>query len=683
MSHYEMAQKYAQHGYVCLPVSVYLDDDGKKNAEFPTEYKSASFDNPEDWEGFTGLAINTALSGIVVVDIDKGPDKDGWAGLHDAGIELPDTPMKATTQSGGEHWYYRRNSSVPVAQSSGLLADDVDIRGDASGIVYVFPTEVGNGGGQYTWQGLAVPVNELPEFPTELAQRLAAEKPKRALPLPPATPPELVTPAQRERLMRIVGYKLDDLRNSPPGSRFEAAKVVMRIIGIGKALGEVDEFADLIRAAFPGDPEQIEGCIDRALRNADPEVLPEDDVRGFWDQRPELAQIRQAAFAGLASPWAVLGAVCVRVLADVPPTHRVMTGMGDPAGGNLNLYAVLAAESGGGKGIATQVARHLWPSEVYSAEIGSGEALPKLFARKVKDPESGEFYTERIRDSVVIDAPEFGSLSASGARSGATLMQRLCNGFSGEGLSFAVSDEAKNVDVGPNTYRLGVVTGVQYGNAGLLLSPEAMMTGLPQRFVWFPANVKPDELPHVRPEMPGPLHQWTFPAGGSRIEVCDAAKRDIEAAQRAKLIGDTASPLDGHKLYTRVKLAYALAVLNGHYSSVREEDWELSGIVMAVSDATRKRAVDTLRKQSRKQAETAGTLEGLRKAAAAEAASDEAVNRTADSLERWLQSQHGGTRSDLRKRLRSDKRDYFDDAVELLIEQGRLIDRGNDWFVTP
>ena len=145
MSHYEMAQKYAQHGYVCLPVSVYLDDDGKKNAEFPTEYKSASFDNPEDWEGFTGLAINTALSGIVVVDIDKGPDKDGWAGLHDAGIELPDTPMKATTQSGGEHWYYRRNSSVPVAQSSGLLADDVDIRGDASGIVYVFPTEVGNG----------------------------------------------------------------------------------------------------------------------------------------------------------------------------------------------------------------------------------------------------------------------------------------------------------------------------------------------------------------------------------------------------------------------------------------------------------------------------------------------------------------------------------------------------------
>ena len=235
--------------------------------------------------------------------------------------------------------------------------------------------------------------------------------------------------------------------------------------------------------------------------------------------RPELRHIRQAAFAGMASPWAVLGALCVRVLADVPPTHRLITGIGNPDVGNLNLFSVLAAESGGGKGIATQVAQHLWPNGIYSVEIASGEALPKLFARKVKDQASGEYSSEQIRDSVIIDAPEFGSLSASGARTGSTLTQRLCNGFSGEGLSFAVSDESKNVEVLPNTYRLGVITGVQYGNAGLLLSESATVTGVPQRFVWFPANVKADELPEVRPDMPGPLTRRTL-QGGSRIEVC-------------------------------------------------------------------------------------------------------------------------------------------------------------------
>lgn len=77
---------------------------------------------------FTGLAINTAMSGIVVIDIDKGSDKDGWAGLLQAGIELPKSTMKATSQSGGEHWFYRK-TSVPVDQSSSLLAQDVDVRG--------------------------------------------------------------------------------------------------------------------------------------------------------------------------------------------------------------------------------------------------------------------------------------------------------------------------------------------------------------------------------------------------------------------------------------------------------------------------------------------------------------------------------------------------------------------------
>lgn len=691
MTLFKQAQGYAALGYRCVPVNVSLGDDGNKRVDTP-QWRNRVFDQPSDWEGYTGIAINTGASGVVAVDIDvDGNAKDGFASLAAAGVELPDTPLKATSRSGGEHRLYR-SGVTPVKSSSGVLADNVDIRGEG-GLLFVAPTAIiGHPEQRYEWHPgtSGVPSSELPVFPEELAQRLAIKQ-RRETPAPAWVTPEHVTPEQREWALSKIEFKLQDIANAGPGERNRVlGQSVPRIIGLVRTIGEdVDAFADKILTAYlesGGDDDgQVLDWIASSARYAAPEDprswLPADRERLFWDARPELQQIRQAAFAGMASPWAVLGALCVRVLADVPPTWRTMTGIGDPAGGNLNLYAVLAAESGGGKGVASQVAGYLWPSGVYSVEVASGEALPKLFARKAKQPDSGEWVSERVRDSAIVDAPEFGSLSASGSRTGATLIQRLCNGFSGESLSFAVADESKNVEVLANTYRLGVITGVQYGNAGLLLSESASVTGLPQRFVWFPANIGADELPEVRPDMPAPLRMWTFPIGPSRIAVCDQAKRDIEAAQRAKLTGDTTSPLDGHKLYARVKLAYALAVLSGHYTSVRDEDWELSGVVMDVSDATRQRALDTLKRRDRKLAEAAGKRDGIRKAAASEVESDEAVRRAAESLYRWLEAQaRGATRNELRHRLRSDKRDLFDDALTLLIEDGRVRDCGDDWY---
>lgn len=687
---FETAQGYAALGYRCVPANIRLDDEGNKIVETP-QWRDRTFDQPGDWDGYTGIAINTGASGVVAVDIDTGGAKDGFAALADAGIELPDTPIKATSRSGGEHRLYRRGAT-PVKSSSNVLADGVDVRAEG-GLLFVSPTVVIDHPEQaYTWKPgtTSLPVSELPEFSEELARKLVIRQ-KRTVVAPEWFRPRHLTREQREWALRKIDLKLRDITASGAGERNHIlGQSVPRIVGLVKTLGDdIESYADKIMAAYVesggDDEDQVIGWVNSAIRYVSPEDprrwLPADRERAFWDARPELQQIRQAAFAGMASPWAVLGALCVRVLADVQPTHRLITGIGDPEGGNLNLYAVLAAESGGGKGVASQVARYLWPSDVYAVEVASGEALPKLFARKVKDPVSGEYVTEWIRDSVIIDAPEFGSLSASGSRTGATLTQRLCNGFSGEGLSFAVSDDSKNVEVPPNSYRLGVITGVQYGNAGLLLSESSTVTGLPQRFVWFPANVKAEELPDVRPDMPPPLRRWAFPPGGSRITVCDEAKRDVEAAQRAKLIGDIASPLDGHKLYARVKLAYALAVLNKHYSSVRSDDWELSGIVMDVSDATRKRAVDTLKDRDRKQAEAAGKREGLRKAVAAEAESDELHDRLAVSIVRLLEAapeglpKHG--RGGLSQKLRHNYREHLDDVLAVLLADGTVVETGD------
>lgn len=667
-----IAQQYAAIGYVCLPVNVTLDTLGKKRIEAPSGWKERTFNQPADWAGYSGIAVDCGRSGVVAVDIDVSGDKDGRAGLARAGVELPASAGVVTTQSGGQHVLYR-TCSVPVRDSVSKLADDVDIR--ATGMLIVAPTQVADGRA-YRWQSRPVAVADLPQFPEELARKLAGSD--RVVTSVEYTPGD-VSEAQRDWALRKLDTLLADIAEAGTGQRWAASGKLMRVFGIAKTLGEdLDAVAARAEAAYTGDePEKFAGSIARAYRSSKPEDpthwLPEDRERTFWDERPELSRIRRAAQAGMAAPWAVLGALLVRVLADVPPCYRLDTGIGSRAGGNLNLYSVLAAESGGGKGIATQVAEDLWPSEVYSVEVGSGEALPKLFAKRIKDPDTGEYRTERVRDSVIIDAPEFGSLSASAARQGATLIQRLCNGFSGEGLSFAVSDETKNVDVPKNSYRLGVVTGVQYGNAGLLLSDEAATTGVPQRFVWFPANVSADELPDVRPTPPASFTPPLLSPVETRIGVCDEAKRDMEAAQRAKLVGDTSSPLDGHRLYARVKVAYALAVLNGHYGSVRPEDWYLSGVVMDVSDAARQRAVDSLAAKSRKRAESVGKSEGIRKAAAAEAEADEMHLRVVAKVSEYGE---GLTVSECRRRLSVPQRAYFDNHRQDVLTDARLSAHG-------
>jgi hypothetical protein len=58
--------------------------------------------------------------------------------------------------------------------------------------------------------------------------------------------------------------------------------------------------------------------------------------------------------------------------------------------------------------------------------------------------------------------------------------------------------------------------------------------------------------------------------------------RDAHIA-RARGIGDA---LDGHALFTREKVAAALAVLDGR-DAMTLEDWELSGVVMTMSNRTR------------------------------------------------------------------------------------------------
>src|SRR6476646_4144472 len=74
------------------------------------------------------------------------------------------------------------------------------------------------------------------------------------------------------------------------------------------------------------------------------------------------------------------------------------------------------------------------------------------------------------------------------------------------------------------------------------------------------------------------------PAGycvGITGQHADRAQQVMDDRWRRSQPDVTVDPLDGHLFYIRAKLACALALLNGHRSSIRDEDWELAGIVMA------------------------------------------------------------------------------------------------------
>src|SRR5690606_18740696 len=94
----DYAAALTARGYRCYPVNVYLDERGKKRPQFKGgggqkgEYPTDSEEIKRHWDGFNGIAINTGLSGIVVVDVDV-KTVNGFDKLKEAGVQLPPTPV--------------------------------------------------------------------------------------------------------------------------------------------------------------------------------------------------------------------------------------------------------------------------------------------------------------------------------------------------------------------------------------------------------------------------------------------------------------------------------------------------------------------------------------------------------------------------------------------------------------
>jgi len=94
------------------------------------------------------------------------------------------------------------------------------------------------------------------------------------------------------------------------------------------------------------------------------------------------------------------------------------------------------------------------------------------------------------------------------------------------------------------------------------------------------------------------------------MRVADEIRTEIRKEQFRKMRGEIrAQSLDAHRMLVRLKIAGLLAVLDGHDTEIRVDDWTLAGRILTRSDRARERAVRAVQtERARKERETSARL---------------------------------------------------------------------------
>jgi hypothetical protein len=411
----------------------------------------------------------------------------------------------------------------------------------------------------------------------------------------------------------------------------------------------------------------------------------------FWESRPILGHIRQAAHSRNRSGDAVLCAVLARVAAYLPHTLQLPPIVGGP--GSLNWYGIPIGGSGTGKSSAIRIGAELVPCPqgldvADDRPLGSGEGVAEAYMGSVDETEDGRTVKVRkqVRYNALIRCDEGEALTELLSRKGSTLLETLRRGWTGDTLGQANAAIERTRVIPDGQYRLGLVIAFQPEKAGELLGDDA--GGTPQRFCWF-SSVDPS-VPDESPEWPGPL-PWRPPTrfelrgteiqdrgyARHRMTVADTIARRIRAADLAQVRGEAqvADPLDTHASFHRLKLAALFAILDDRLD-VTEDDWKLADIVWETSRAVRTSVKAAVAAEAERD-ELVRVRKHARREQAAEVArkgAGDAVERLARRLARYVHGRPGDgfTRGALGRRLKGSERDLIDHALAAAVEFGWL-----------
>jgi hypothetical protein len=344
----------------------------------------------------------------------------------------------------------------------------------------------------------------------------------------------------------------------------------------------------------------------------------------FWNARPHLAHIHQAAKSRMVAPAAVLGCIIARVAAFTPPSTRLPPIIGSAS--TLTTYIALRARSGGGKSTSTGCAADLLPDTppgcVGPLPVGSGEGLIDAYFELVEDTDGGGKKVKvkrQTRRGALFILDEGQALAEMGSRRGATILPTLRTAWSGADVGQANASLETRRMMKSGTYALGLVSLWQDPAAARLL--DDVDGGTPQRFVFIDtgdADTDADNCPEWPGQLdwaPGPV--YTIP---KLLDVDPAIVREIRHAHAAAQRGDVViAPLDAHRRLVKLKVAGVLGVLDGR-DSINPDDWELAERIMAHSDSVR--GWISAEAARRRQAEQmAGTLRQVEREAVLEGSS--------------------------------------------------------------
>jgi hypothetical protein len=401
----------------------------------------------------------------------------------------------------------------------------------------------------------------------------------------------------------------------------------------------------------------------------------------FWDARPELNLIRRWAKARQASSWAVLGEVLAEVICCIPPFVQLPPVTG--GNGTLNMLIASAGKSGAGKGVASATARaavkYVSPEkDVERLPLGSGEGIPHAFGFVKYDKSADEYNLVRIAFTVLIEITEIDTLVALQSRMGSTLSPTLRQLYSGERLGFGYADVKKKIIIPPHTYRSCVIAGVQPGRGAVILNDTD--GGFAQRWLWLPATdpratnssgADPKRLIWKMPEEIKDEYPWEPGQNPYLVQISLKAEEQIRKARLVSLRGES-DDMESHKLYTRLKAAAGLALLHGQ-SEVYDEDWDLAGELIRVSDSVQSHVEDVLREKAAADNRAKGHSEGIRAAIAGDTAHKAAIVRISKKVIGYIPINGDWISSaKLKNQVAARDRDMLPEVLRDLVELGRV-----------
>ncbi|WP_314855312.1 phage/plasmid primase, P4 family [uncultured Microbacterium sp.] len=146
-----IALSLARAGWPVFPVTIYLDDAGKRS-KVPAVPKGTSWKDwattdetkiADEWPAGCWIGVHAGAAGIVVMDVDLEP-ASGFKSLKKAGLQIVETPVAYDTLGGGRHYVYAAPDGVDLTIARGLVYDGkplagVDVRSGAGLMIYYGP----------------------------------------------------------------------------------------------------------------------------------------------------------------------------------------------------------------------------------------------------------------------------------------------------------------------------------------------------------------------------------------------------------------------------------------------------------------------------------------------------------------------------------------------------------------